>query len=255
MQNIPKSVSVKWLTRSGLSQIYSRGMEMCFISRMWEQCCQFVLCKDFLHDAVFSYRHKKPIEIYGFRYNHKRNKPIDLRNIRIAICNSQDPKFKYKIQPMISFLNQIEKEMGLKKSNIIRVKNPPELYRKCGVYIVLGSGRWLISPPMISLFALLIRCGTRHEINEEWRSTVDYIIDDLSFGYGESCSDDGDYLMEAMSTIEQIIKIGYNEIFYKTPKKNYPLNVDAEVFHDDYGICGFAMGDCEVKHWYKKLKY
>lgn len=249
------TTKITWIKYpSNLSQIYSRGLEMCFISKDLEQSTAFVLCKDFLHDALMAQLNQKNISIYGFKYDCGKNKPIDTENVRICVVNSNNKDFRTRIKACVNFLNQIESEMELKPTKIFEVENPPAKYAN-GAFMFEGSGRWLIAPPMLSLFTLLIRVGFKHKIGWSWRRTVQDAIKNMDNSAGTSGSSDGDYLSNALNGIDKILTHGYANIFDKEIKKNYP-NLDASQLHDAFGIVGFTQERCKsiAPNWYKDIK-
>ena len=51
-----KPVEITWTKKKlDLSEIYSIGLEYCFIGEKWQQCCAFVHCKDYLQDAIAAF--------------------------------------------------------------------------------------------------------------------------------------------------------------------------------------------------------
>ena len=164
-------ITIDWLKKIyGLSQIYTSGLEYCFISKDRQQACAFMLCKDFLQDALMAMHHGSKINIYNFSYDSKKDAPIDLERTRLAIANSRDDKFGEKIPAMMNFIHQIERKLKLIRSTCQQVENPPSKYAKCGVYVIDASNRWMRSPPMISLFSLLIRVGFTHKIGDTFET-------------------------------------------------------------------------------------
>lgn len=265
-EEIMKTTKIKWLkTTSNLAQIYSRGFEFCFISKNNEQVCPFVLCKDFLHDAIMGIHNNKKVQIYGFKYDPSKDLPVCLDKSKIAIANSQDDNFKNKIPKILGILNQVESELRLKKTKALEISNPPKMYKKCGIFLLEGSNRWLISPPMVSLYTLLIRCGVYHNVKNSWRRTLKDISDqkpqfrDSSEGKfippsGNAGCNDYYYLSKAQNAIDFIIQNGYAKIFYKDPKKNYP-DVSINSMHGEFGIVGFSNKATErhIKYWHRDL--
>lgn len=233
-----EKVNISWLEKSdtSISQIYSNGLEFAFATKN-EQCTNFVFCKDFLHDCVWSVLHKKTISPYGFRYDPKL-KPIELNRARLLVTNSDDTLMENKIEGCQDFLNQIEKKLRIFRTKISKCENPPDNYKKSGVYLFRGSGMWLNSPPMISLYSLLIRLGFCHKIGDDFVTTMDNIQNGKTTPYQ---SNDKMYLIKSREGIDAILNLGYRKFFYKQTVKNYPNTVDMMTMHNHFGIVGFTQ--------------
>ena len=245
-------VSVEWLTKVyGLSQIYSSGLEFCFISKDMKQACAFMFCKDFLQDALMATHNKSKINIYGFSYDSKKDNPIDLDRTRIAVTNSKDNDFASKIPAMMDFIHQFERKLKLIRSSCYAVENPPTKYAKCGVFIIEGSNRWMRSPPMISLYSLLIRVGFTHKIGNTIEKTMDDLIKGKSKPYQNN---DKSQLQGAKTGIDTILKYGYAKVFFNDPKMNFP-NIPEHNMHYNMGIVAYSggMSKQHIKHWHRDL--
>lgn len=256
-----KPPSVKWNSKSsGLSQIYSRGLEICFLSNNFSQATSFVLCKDFLQDALMALHNDKPVSIFGFCYNPKKDMPICLDKTRVAIVNRQRDISK-DIVRCIELLNQVESELRLERTKFAKAPNPPKSYN--AAWILEGSCKWILAPPMISLYTLLIRSGMHHKRGNAWRRTIKDVMlskikkhkdGTLITKAGEAGSGDNTQIHSAMKGIERIMRDGYAKIFYKDADCNFP-DVGVSQMHDSFGICGFSAGyTSSMKYWHKELK-
>ena len=145
-------------------QIYSKGLEYALVSSDYKQCHPFVWCKDFLHDVIHATINNKWIEIYKFRFDPGKDPLPCMDKIRLLLTNSKDRKFAEKIPAVLDFINQIEDRLKIKKTFVRQCWMPPEQYRKAGVFMFEGSRRWIQSPPMLSLYSLLLRLGFCHQI-------------------------------------------------------------------------------------------
>lgn len=247
----PPTIKVDWLSKSSsLSQIYSSGLEYCFISKDSKQCCPMVLCKDFLQDALFSIHHDVPVSIYGFVYQLASCEPVDMAKMRIAIGNAQDSTFIDKIPGLLEFIHHFETKLRLVKTRMKLVSNPPSRY-KSGVVVLESSNRWMLSPPMLSMYSLLIRVGFTHKIGDSPETTMNNLLGGISTPYQRN---DKDQLRTAQKGIEKILKYGYARIFFKEPKKNFP-KTDISTMHNNMGIVSFTTESPKVhiKHWFRDL--
>lgn len=222
--------------KAAISQIYSKGMEFALVSQDYKQCNPFVWCKDFLQDVVYSALHKKWINIYDFQYSPYTDPEPCLDKVRILVANANDSKLRNKIPNVIDILNQIEDTLDIKKSFVRECWMPPENYRKSGVWMFEGSKRWLKSPPMLSLYTLLLRVGCVHTVGVRYEKTLKDIMSQDIKPYQKK---DALWLKHSMTGIEKIIRIGDRKIFHSDIKDNYP-NLDIDVIHNQLGIAGFS---------------
>lgn len=246
------AIKVDWFKkRQSLAQIYSSGLEYAFLSPNGKQCCAFVYCKDFLHDAVHAMIHNKSATIFGFTFDAKTMPPIDLTQTRLLLTNAKDPNFSQKSENILDFLHQIERRLKLVRTKISICENPPARYQQCGVIAVTGSQRWQNSPPMLSLYTLLLRLGFTHKKGDNFETTMQNVIKGKVRPYQ---SNDRNYLSSAKPKIDEILKIGYRPFFFGEMEKNYKPNVAVHTLHGSGGIVALARGYSKsvCKHWSRK---
>ena len=246
------SIAVTWLTnKPQLAQVYSHGLEYCFVSHDWKQCCPFVFCKDFLQDAIQATHHGKTVGIYGFSYDPSHCEPLYMERTRIALANSKDKDFAVKLPAAVDFLNQIEKHLKLVRTIARTCSNPPNAYAN-GIFILDSSNRWMVSPPMLSMYSLLLRVGFCHTKGDDYAETIKKVIEGKIPPYQ---TNDVGQLSSAKSGIDKILQYGYARIFYKDPKKNYP-DCNTSSMHNSTGIVSFAKGISKsvVDHWHRDLE-
>ncbi len=237
--------------KSSLNQIYSKGMECALCSPKDEQCHPFVMCKDWLQDAIWAFLHKKQASIYGFSYSPDKNPALDLDTIRLVVVNSQDKALLNKIENTISFINQFEKHFKLKRTKAYIIDNPPKKYEACGAVQFVSSGRWAMSPPMISLYSLLIRAGFMVPKGTNFIEALDKIQSGDIPSYQIH---DKSYLTQSRKVIDNMLKLGYRVFFKGEVKENYPENVNISSLHNNSGIVSLANGSSRTvcKHWTRK---
>jgi len=246
-------VKIEWITKKyGMAQIYQSGLEYCFISRDWKQCCPMVLCKDFLQDAIQAMHHDKSVSIYGFTYNPQTCEPLYMGRTRVAIANASDKDFSAKIPALLDFLHQFEKKLHLVRTKARPTANPPKKYTS-GVWVLESSNRWMVSPPMLSMYTLLLRLGFCHTSGIDYAETIKEILDGKVTPYQ---TQDKSQLQNARPGIDKILKYGYAKIFFREPKKNYP-DVGTSAMHHNAGICAFTSGASKalVSHWHRNLDH
>lgn len=253
--------TVKWSTKKpSLNQIYQRGLELCFIARHgtdeYVQACDWVLCKDYFQDAIQASLINQTRSIYGFTYNPATDPALSFDRTRIGMANAEDGGLGAKIPAVLDFVNQFEKRIHLLRSRAFACDSAPAKFAgKSGCFVIEGSSRWLLSPPMISLYTLLLRVGTVHTVGTPFDETVKAVREGKvkAYSVGMSGSNDGNYLASAMPGIEKLVKHGYRRVFHREMKDNYPESVHVSSMHNYCGIVGFSSGSCKSNfpHWYR----
>lgn len=234
-----------------LEQAISTGMEFSFISKDNKQCIPFVFCRDFLQDAVHGYINKRKVEIYEFKYDYENHPSICLERAKIAIANQSDDYLDFKIPNILDFIHQIEQNIGLSKTIIKKCINPPQKYIRSGVWILNGSPRWMKSPPMLSLYTLMIRIGAGHKSGDLYEKTLDDIMTGKNKPYLEL---DKYRLKLAMPGVKKIFKNGDKKFFHPKINLNYPNKIKIPCMHNNLGIIGFSEGKSKkyIPYWHKE---
>ena len=128
-------------------------------------------------------------------------------------------------------------------------------------WLVLGDKRWMVAPPMISLYALMIRIGYYHNAGGSSTRTLE-MMRDGEIGAGRNIDDwdddqsdnDASYLTQAWKGLQVILKHG-PKVFHEDINENYPAELAAGGFHDGYGVVNFAKRRPEKRmpFWYRKF--
>ena len=233
-----------------LSQALGSGLEYAFVSDDYKQCCPFVLCKDFLHDAVYNRIHATKKSIYGYHCSSKEgHPPIDLEKMRVVLANSSDRKMREKIPNCLEFMHQVEKHLKMSLTVARECASPHPKYSGGGIWLFESTKRWLSSPPMVSLYTLLIRVGFSHPIGADFQSTIDKII---HYSLKPYQYEDRGRLVGGKEGLNYILEHGDRKIFYSDIKKNYP-RVKINFLHNDMGIMGFSRGSTKdiIPYWHR----
>jgi hypothetical protein len=242
---------IQWFEESQhLEQAIANGLEYAFCSSDYKQCCPFVLCKDFLHDAVYNAVHNTKKSIFGYHCSPKEGHPIlDLEKMRVLLANSSDRKMRDKIPACIDFMHQVESALKMSLTIVRECHNSPCKYAVGGVWLFESSKRWLSAPPMVSLYTLLVRVGFSHVIGTPFLTTIDKII---NFSIKPYQYEDRDRLIKSKDGIYYILKNGDRKVFFTDIKKNYP-RVEISCLHNDLGIIGFAKKATKdlVPYWHR----
>ena len=225
--------------RAALNQIFTSGLGFAFLSKANAQVTPFVLCRDYLQDAIQGYVNGTKRVIYGFRYDPSEDHPVCITKTRLLVANSSDADLEQKISAIADFLHQIEINLKIPLTKVRKCKSPPKKFAKCGVWLFEGSARWMKSPPMISLYTLLIRAGANHSIGKPFSETITGIATGKIPAYQPR---DREWLTEAKNGIEKILEKGDRSIFARKTKDNFPPAIDISSMHNNCGIVGFSRG-------------
>jgi hypothetical protein len=236
-------------------QIYNKGLEFALVSDKFKQCHPFIWCKDFLHDVVYSTLHERKFEIYRFKYDPSYDPKVCLRETRLLVTNAKDAKIEKKIDQCLEFLNQIEENLLMPCSKVRKCSNAPAEY-KYGVFLFQGSKRWMQSPPMISLYSLLIRVGFSHVSGTNFSTTIKMLKEGHLKPYQNK---DSKWLNEIEPALYKIMRFNDRKIFHRDIKLNYPKNFQIEKIHNNLGIMSFANDmrlkvvgrDVSVPYWHR----
>ncbi len=245
---------VKWDNSSkSLSQVPSEGLEYAWLSNKNEQLHQFVLCKDFMQDTLFGYLNKCRVSIYGFEYDPEKDPKPALAKSRLLLTNFKDEQFGEKLEKnCLPLLHAIEDRLKIPRSYLERCNDPPAKYKKSGVWILIGSRRWLKAPPMVSLYTLLIRVGMVHNPADTPEQTFDKIISGATPAYYDGYREKG-AVKSALKGIKFIMQRTDRKIFPHQMRENYPLNyktaegkegqkLSVSTMHNNCGIVAFTNG-------------
>jgi len=219
-------------------QIYKKGLEYALVSDKYQQCHQFVWCKDFLHDVVHATVNNFGFELYGFLYSPLNDPKPCLKEIRLLISNSKDKKLASLIPSCVDFLNQIEARIKMSKTIVRKVANPQCDRKKTGVFLFQGNSRWLMSPPMLSLYTWLIRIGLCHKIGTSFKETIKALKEKTISPYQVK---DAQWIKDCEVALHKIIRLGDKKIFYRDIKMNYPESLNIDEVHNRLGILSYSF--------------
>src|SRR5690606_12333583 len=113
--------------------------------------------------------------------------------------------FKDEIVRIVDFLHGAEKKLDIRiKTVAYEVSNVSKTHIKNGIFLLVSSSSWMISPPMVSLYSLLIRSGSAHTIGED----VEVSIKKMGDGAVKlPCSVDQAYYKKAEESIKRIFRL------------------------------------------------
>lgn len=252
-----KEVKVTWIEKKkSISQVYNSGLEYAFLTENFEMIHQLVYCKDFMQDAIAGLLNNKTMSIYGFSYDPKNNLPIYLKKTRLLITNYGDKTFPNRIDASKEFLNQVEKKLKMVRTQIYKDTNVLKNYSASGAFVYDGSSRWMISPPMISLYTLLIRISLAHKPGTDFMETIDGICN----GQIQPIqTDDKNQLSKAKKALNWILEKTDKNLFSKNRIENYNnkgKEIPVHEMHNNFGIVSYAYGTPKnyFPEWYKGVE-
>ena len=263
-------IEVKWFPEGSLNEIYqTTKMQFAFLSSEKTghmQCHAFVLCRDFLHDAVKWFIKKTKDRIYGFEYAHGKNPSIDMEEMKMlvtkkAATGKEIAKLEDNMKMAKKLLNFYERMAGWKLSRLVKIEDKD---KKRSIWLFRGSKKWLASPFLISMYTFIIRLGNKSDDikfknEKELMQSYKYIMEHRDKYKDERGNDnDASYLQDCYNKLG-IILCNYKTLFklgedglhavYKTVDNK-------DWFHDRCGIvhlCQFDTPDKELNEEFKKL--
>ncbi len=265
---------IKWYPDKSMNEIYQQtGIQFAFLSPDGEQCHPFVLCRDFLHDAVKAHLNENSWTIYGFTYTHGKYPAIDMTAMRMLVrkriftTEVKKPsdaqaklveKFKADMDYSLRLLNHYEDIGKIPKSGMDETEdsfgNPVSLFT--------GSPIWLSNTFFISMYTYLIRLGdkdvdfkTEADLMKGYKILMDsHVTPGKTPAKGQKAHDnDIGYLRRNWDKLRLVME-NREELFGidKVHPMFFDKNIGNETFHDRCGIfnlCSYASysGDLNAK--------
>ena len=145
-----------------LNQIYDNGWQCAFASKLpkqvrYSQVMPWVYCKDYLNEVVWSNIYSCPCTVYGMAYDPAEF-PMELTRLRLLVRDNTVSPLEIEKQCRNSkgLLRDFDKLFGFRRTVLKRVGIHN---KKSAVFIFEADKKWLVSPPLLSLFSLLCRAG------------------------------------------------------------------------------------------------
>lgn len=146
---------IKYKDRMDLNEIYQNTqIQFAFVTEskagVYKQETPFVLCRDFLHDALRAYATNGACHVYGFVFRSTYNN-LDLkRTLMVVKLNQQGEHMSDYIDNVLHLLHLFEKRMKIKKTVACATQDP-------NIFLLKSSKSWQASSQFISLYTFLIR--------------------------------------------------------------------------------------------------
>jgi hypothetical protein len=252
---------IKWVEDKHMAEIYqSTKFQFAFVSSPKvgnKQCHPFVQCRDFLHDAVKSHLNKGSCSIFGFTYRYGKNPPVDMRNMRMLVTKfnmkeQERDEFEKKMECAIKIINHYETIAGWPKSKLRYVGNKD----RSNVWLFVGSGKWMKSPFLVSMYSFLIRLGDKYKKLGKFRDTED-LVKKLKETSTKFTDNDAKYLGPTHNKMH-LIMAKADGLFLKGGKidPTYKKKITVYSFHDNCGIYSLCQDRVppQVKSLSAKIK-
>jgi len=256
---------VEWFSKEGgLSEIYqSTQIQFAFLTAPKDgskQCHPFVLCRDFLHDAVRCMIQKNSCGIYGFSYTYGKNPPIDMKRMRMLVTKKGMPEkdaetFKERMKHGLKLINHYEGIAGWTKSKLVRIKDD----KRPNVWLFDGPIGWMKSPFLVSMYTFLIRLGDKYETIADFKTTEELTSKLDSVGKLPSKNGDNDitYIKQCFNKMHLIMKNVDKLFLADGSAKVDPIFSDAKVslnsFHNNCGIWNLCRSNSPNKELNKEI--
>lgn len=219
---------------SSSAQIYSSGMQFAFMSENGSNCNEFVYCKDFFNDMIWSQRNGKPSSIYGFSYSPKSKNQVDLECTRMVISNKADKNFSSYADTVRDLLDKASLKLGFDPTFKVVAVEPKDQYVGGFIYVEADK-RWMHATPILSLFTLLLRVGPVHSLKNSFEDTIEGIIAGKIKPYG---GNDVSYLKNGLNGIKSLVDSKCGP-FVDDPLRYYPEDHSIGIIHNA-GIVAFS---------------
>lgn len=272
-------MEIKWYPDKQMSEIYQQtGMQFAFLGpldeKVHKQCHPFVLCRDFLHDAVRAHLNKSRWQIHGFIYEYGKYPAVDMEMMRMLVRKkfytsktAKEKVDKLKAKEIAKKLKKFEEDMVDFSLRLIHhYEDIGEIEEKTvidtntddmgnPVFIFTGSPVWMSSPFLVSMYTYLIRLGDK--------AIVDFKSDDdLRKGYQNMITNiktqDNDikYLKKNWDKLH-IVMAKRTELFGEEAiHQIYFKGVSDSMFHNNCGIfnlCNLSSADKDLNDKLKKM--
>ena len=230
-----------------LNEVYSSNQwKFSFLAKNGEMAFQWVMCKDYLHDAIHAQIYNKQISVYGFRFTPGVNPPINLNKVQLLMMHD-DNRRDWELKRAVELVHLFESYMGIKKTTLSKIAyKVDEVHTVKPAYLVEGSKIWLKSPQLLSLFTLTLRMGHLYPEGTTFPTTLrDFLVDirktretnnhvQIYKSILQKCKSNSTFLYFLRSR---------NKIFNKEQEVYYWFPSGTETTYHNYsGIRGIFMG-------------
>lgn len=148
--------TVKEFPRVGLAEIFQTHNErFSFCQEEGDtliECCVPVKCRDFFQDLWMHRHFKSVVDIYGFKYDDKKNPNVDFEKFRMLMYFTNDKHLENFRENYGKLLLELQ-PLGWEPLEVFDTNRPLVKY-------IRGDKRWMATPYTISTITLLLRVAT-----------------------------------------------------------------------------------------------
>lgn len=201
-----------------MRSVYREGIEYAWVSSESKQCIPFISCRDYLQCSVWAVHNDSSINSLGLYYDPTTATApkIDLENLRLAVRfkDVSSLEFKESVDNSLKLINKVEEDMGIPLSKVYYGGKYSE--SEHDTWVFKGDKSWMRSPYHISMYALLIRVGTKYDGVKTW----DQFLGPDNMNY--ICPKDYGYLHTCRTGMVKIVHDKNQTLFAKLAKDNFP---------------------------------
>jgi hypothetical protein len=185
-------------------------------------------CKDYILDYTHAAMKGISFAIGGLG---SANIPASINEVRLLVAD-----WEGYIPAAVDFLNQVETALDIPHS--IPFKVDLGARTDTNGYVFRGSSRWLIAPPMFSLYGLFICGAERHKVGVSYQETLDILSKKPNLNNYYELYEHSIW-GPSVPRIKQLIKCGDRAIFGQDPKLNWCRK----------GVAKAGIHSCGIMAW------
>jgi len=257
-----------------MSEIYQQtGMQFAFLGpldkKVHKQCHPFVLCRDFLHDAVKAHLNKNRWQIHGFIYEYGKYPAVDMDMMRMLVrkkfytskptkqaIEGATKKIKKFEEDMVDFslrlIHHYEDIGDIEEKSVVDTDTDPN---GNPVFIFTGSPVWMSSPFLVSMYTYLIRLGDKEIMNFKSDDDLRKGYQNLMTGF-KGNDNDIKYLKKNWDKLHLVMSRRIELFGEDAIHKIYYDKVSDSMFHNNCGIfnlCNLSSADKSLNDSLKKM--
>lgn len=214
------------ITLGDMSSLYPGWVCMSLLSEDGVLVSGLSSCKEYALDHTLA-----TIKTSPYRYNSNK---VYLEEARLVVSG-----LGQRVANSLAAVNLMETVLSIPLSVVLPVQGEIVLFR--------GHKTWFISPPMVSLYTLMVRNGRYYELGWTLEQFFDFMVDGKINGQKDTA-----LFQQAIKGIRCILAHGWQAVFGADLKANWPNGTDIH----GRGICAFGLGTLSSQHpdWYKLYK-
>lgn len=190
-------------------------------------------CKEFILDSTYYTYSLQTASYVYYHLNSGNYKPVNIKEPKVVVGGTNE----VEVKKALDCLSQVEDWLGIPRTI---VKSVPE-----SVFLFMMHPRWIIAPPMLSFYGLIIRAAIRqHEINTSFQKTFDK---HYTSGYCGVYTDHS-YFQMGRPAIVSLLKYGDLTVFEQDMAKHWVSCTD--IHNRGIGAWGYGTFRKTMPHWY-----